>query len=537
MSSLAAPELVTSDQPEPRYSRWRLVLGVVARTWLWFIVGCLLVTLVPILIGWRPYVIDSGSMSPRIKVGDVILVSPEKDPQKLLGHVATFDDPGFPGKVKSHRVIAINKDGTLKTKGDANAQPDSDPVPISTVHGIGRLLVRWVGLPMIWMQHGAWLRLLAFLATLVLAGWAVARDFEPDEPEDGDGDDEGSGPAAAGVPGPLIDWVSPTQVAAARPFRLPKWPARLAGGSFRAVLLRTSFLAVASLLLVLPTTMAAFAATSKNTGNSWAAPKYDYTTQVNALGPYLYWKLDETGTTNTVATDSSGNSRTGTYNASNASGTTWTANAGATYYTRGVTGALVDSSTNNAVTIVSKQSCINTTSTTLINGQTPVSVVVWFKVANGYTGGGKIAGFEKPQVGVAVPSTGTYDRHLYMDGNGHVWFGVYNNGFYTVQSANALNDGNWHMAVGTVGPSGTKLYIDGVLQGTSANTAGESSTGVWRVGCGNLAGWGGSWNGPNNPGTSTSTTANMPFLGSVDEFSVFASELTAAQISFLYFTR
>ena len=66
--------------------------------WLWFLVGCLLVTFVPVLFGWRPYIIESGSMEPRIKVGDVVLASPQKDPQKLLGHVTTFNDYDLDGQ-------------------------------------------------------------------------------------------------------------------------------------------------------------------------------------------------------------------------------------------------------------------------------------------------------------------------------------------------------------------------------------------------------------------------------------------------------
>ena len=89
--------------------------------------GCLVVTLLPLLFGWRPYVVESGSMSPRIKVGDVILAAPEHDPKKLLGHVTVFHDPepSRAGTVKSHRVVTINPDGTLTTKGDANPTVDS----------------------------------------------------------------------------------------------------------------------------------------------------------------------------------------------------------------------------------------------------------------------------------------------------------------------------------------------------------------------------------------------------------------------------
>ena len=59
-----------------------------------------------------------------------------------------------------------------------------------------------------------------------------------------------------------------------------------------------------------------------------------------------------------------------------------------------------------------------------------------------------------------------------------------------------------------------KFWIDGVPQGTNANAAGETTTGWFRAGCGNLAGWGGSWNGKrNSPTTNSGTTQDRPFAG------------------------
>ena len=60
MATLHAVEPASSPARPPSvpYDRWRLAAGIVGRTWLWFLAGCLLVTLVPILFGWRPYVIE-----------------------------------------------------------------------------------------------------------------------------------------------------------------------------------------------------------------------------------------------------------------------------------------------------------------------------------------------------------------------------------------------------------------------------------------------------------------------------------------------
>jgi hypothetical protein len=274
-------------------------------------------------------------------------------------------------------------------------------------------------------------------------------------------------------------------------------------------------------MLALPTARAAFAAVSKNTNDSWSVGSWDYTTEVLARGPYLYWKLDDA---TTGAADSSGNNRTGTYN------------PGVASFTQGTAGALTDTP-NKAVTLTAATACINSAAATAaITGQTPLTVIAWIKAAPGTNG--KVVGFEKPQTGVAAPSIGTYDRMLYVDGSGNAWFGVYNGAYFAITSPSVVADNAWHMLVGTLGPSGMRLYVDGVQVASNANTGGEATTGWWRAGCGNLAGWGASWNGANNPGIDSTVTMNRTFNnGSIDEVSIHASQLTAAQISFLYAAR
>ena len=80
----------------PPYSRKLLFGGIVGRIWLWFVAGCLAVTLIPMLFGWRPYVIQSGSMQPRIKVGDIVIASPNHDPKHAARSRHRVPGPGLP---------------------------------------------------------------------------------------------------------------------------------------------------------------------------------------------------------------------------------------------------------------------------------------------------------------------------------------------------------------------------------------------------------------------------------------------------------
>ena len=255
-------------------------------------------------------------------------------------------------------------------------------------------------------------------------------------------------------------------------------------------------------------------------------PNWSYRDAIVERNPYLYWRLDETGNATTAA-DASGNGRTGTYNP----------NGNTSNFTRLADGALVTDTPDRAVRLVGANACINTTSATAVNAPQVFTVIAWFRAPTTYTQGGKLIGFERPQTGVLSPSDGAYDRHLYMDGQGRIWFGVYNNAHVSLSSATGLNDNQWHMAVGTQSAAGMRLYIDGALVDSNNNTVAETQTGWWRAGCGNLSGWGDFWNGANDPGTDSGTTQNRRFGADLDEITVFTSALAAGDVSFLYWAR
>jgi signal peptidase I len=454
------------------------------------------------LLGWHSYVIVTGSMEPSINAGDVVLASPDPVIEDSIGRVISFQDPARPDHVLTHRLVSINQDGTLVTKGDANPTPDSVAVAEESVTGLGRLLVQFVGLPVVWYLTGEWLLLLLVVALTVGAVVATVLDYEADN--------------------------------RSRPWqrridqRQPGDPKRLLSRSAPSITPLLILAVAMSLGIggdVASTSAAAFTATTTNSADSWTIPNWSYTTEVNNLGPYLYWKLDETGNANTAA-DASGNGRNGTYSPNG--------NA----FTDVLDGALVTDTPDGAVALADANACIYTTSNTSINAPQVFTVIAWFRAPASYTNGGKMLGFERPRAGVQAPTGGAYDRHIYMDGQGRVWFGVYNNAHVSLNSAPGLNNDQWHMAVGTQSAAGMRLYIDGVQVGSNNNTVAETQTGWWRAGCGNLSGWGAQWGGNNNPGTNSGNTQNRPFLASLDEITVYSgTALTAQQVAFLYWAR
>jgi signal peptidase I len=504
MTTITDPIRSEIHVAEP-YSRARLTAGILGRAWLWFWAGCLAVTLIPILLGWHSYVIVTGSMEPAVNAGDVVLASPDPVIEDSIGRVISFEDPARPGHVLTHRLISINDDGTLVTKGDANPTPDTVAVPRDSVTGLGRLLVQFVGLPVVWYLTGQWLLLLLVIAVTVGAVVATVLDYEPDN--------HGRRPWQR-----RIDQ------------RQPGDPKRLLSRSAPSITPLLILVMAISFAVGGDTTTpssAAFSAVTTNTADGWTIPNWSYTTEVNNLGPYLYWKLDETGNAGSAA-DASGNGRTGTYSP----------NGNGSNFTRLADGALITDTPDRAVTLASNNACINTAGNNPINAPQVFTVIAWFRAPASYNNGGKMIGFERPRTGVQAPTGGAYDRHLYMDGQGRVWFGVYNGAHVALSSGTGLNNDQWHMAVGTQDGSGMRLYIDAVQVGSNTNTVAETQTGWWRAGCGNLSGWGDQWGGNNDPGTDSGNPQNRPFRASLDEVTVYSgTALTPQQVSFLYWAR
>ena len=173
-------------------------------------------------------------------------------------------------------------------------------------------------------------------------------------------------------------------------------------------------------------------------------------------------------------------------------------------YTRGASGALLNESDKATSFNGSDGVAVNSAP---VDGPNVFSVEAWFRTTT--TSGGKIVGFGNNPTG----TSSNYDRHIYMSPNGRVSFGVWNNGAYTVTTPGALNDGQWHHVVGTMGPGGVTLWADGRRVGTNtATSVAQPYAGYWRIGGDS------SWDG------------NPYFAGDIDEVAVYPSTLTRTEV-------
>lgn len=117
--------------------RWTTRLLILAFALL--VAGAIAVVVVlPRLTGGQSLTVLSGSMTPGIPVGSVVMVRPVDTSTLRVGDVATYQaEPNKPVYI-THRILRIDTSGaqTLYTfKGDANRGPDTDPVVAAQIRG------------------------------------------------------------------------------------------------------------------------------------------------------------------------------------------------------------------------------------------------------------------------------------------------------------------------------------------------------------------------------------------------------------------
>jgi len=472
----------------PRLWTWRhLVAVTLARSLLAGLIGLAAWGALPAAIGWHPTTVSSGSMMPRLHVGDVAVSRPLGDHVPPLSSVLLFHDPDHPDRLRMHRFVRVDDDGLLVTRGDANNADDSSPVPLSAVVGIGTLRVPWIALPITWLREGRWLPLglvgAGLVLTLAVATSGRDRGFgDDDEPDD---------PGAGSTPPASDDEAQPP------PSTSAAWSGAHAGLRRLGVALGAGLLVTA----LATTADAKFVATTTSTVSLGLSGYATCASAVAGLGPSIWYRMDETSSTTTSAADGSGNNRTGVYGS--AGKTTTTAKPCA-------------QDTGRAMTFDGSSGYL---SSPQITGALPntFSLAIWFRTTTAT--GGKLIGFGNQQTG----ASGIYDRHLYMTNSGQVVFGVYTGGVKTVATTRAYNDGAWHLGVATLSSAGMRLYLDGALIASdTSTTAGEGVTnGYLRIAYDNIDNW-------------TSTPSSRFFAGTLDDAALFPTALTAAQVSALY---
>ncbi|WP_243076170.1 PKD domain-containing protein [Microbacterium sp. SS28] len=202
--------------------------------------------------------------------------------------------------------------------------------------------------------------------------------------------------------------------------------------------------------------------------------------------PLNYWPLDDS-------------SQTLSYDWAGASDLT--VNAGVA---RGTSGAMLNDSRPASGFNGNGDGFASTTNA--IAGPNTFGLEAWFKTTT--SSGGKILGFGNSSTG----TSSNYDRHIYMEPDGRLTFGVWIGSTATVTSPSAYNDGQWHHVTAGESASGLILYVDGLRVGQRTDvTTAQPYNGYWRVGGDSP------WSG------------NAFFNGDIDDVAIYAAPLTKQQ--------
>ncbi|MGN8048217.1 S26 family signal peptidase [Curtobacterium sp. 22159] len=118
--------------------------------------------------GGRWFVVETPSMGEAAPVGTLVLDLPADVSDLHVGEVVSFATPANPGVVYTHRIIAVDADGGLHTRGDINGATDPWTLTQADVIGTPVLVVPHLG----WLFRAAPVLL---IGTLVI--WTLTSVF------------------------------------------------------------------------------------------------------------------------------------------------------------------------------------------------------------------------------------------------------------------------------------------------------------------------------------------------------------------------
>jgi signal peptidase I len=158
-------------------------VGLLALTALLVFGTLSVMALLPMLIpGYTSASITSGSMTPVLHIGDVVIAADHGGRAVEPESIVVFEDPRKHDLV-THRIVEVNPNGSYSTKGDANGNVDPEPIPAANIRGEARWIVPFVGLPRVWAAQDRWvlvaLTIAAAATTLWLSRFAFDSRYDP----------------------------------------------------------------------------------------------------------------------------------------------------------------------------------------------------------------------------------------------------------------------------------------------------------------------------------------------------------------------
>jgi signal peptidase len=166
----------TSERPFLDRRSWRnadLILSVL----LGILTLSLLTAVGLLLTAFQVLIVRSGSMSPAIDTGDVIVTKEAHPGDVRVGDIITFRNPAKSEELLTHRVMSVTREGesfSFVTRGDRNTGEERWSIDDEGRIGLFKFRVRRLGYALAWVVAPRVRAALVAGAALVL-GFAVLR--------------------------------------------------------------------------------------------------------------------------------------------------------------------------------------------------------------------------------------------------------------------------------------------------------------------------------------------------------------------------
>jgi signal peptidase I len=121
---------------------------------------------------YKVYIMHTGSMSPTIPPRSAVVV------REHIYHVGEVISFIADGKTVTHRLVAVNPDGTTDTKGDANPTIDPWHVPTSDIIGGVVAAPRMVGFLLVYVRSPLGIASILLGTLCMWEMWALAKAFD-----------------------------------------------------------------------------------------------------------------------------------------------------------------------------------------------------------------------------------------------------------------------------------------------------------------------------------------------------------------------
>lgn len=147
-----------------------------------FLLAVLLSAALPLALGASSMVVRSGSMTPAIRSGDVVVARPIAPTEAAIGDIVTFKDPGGNDRLLVHRVRAISRSGDeveVITQGDANTTQEHWKVAADGTIGTVAYRIPLLGFAVDWINSPAGRIGLLIVPAVLLALSFLSRIWRP----------------------------------------------------------------------------------------------------------------------------------------------------------------------------------------------------------------------------------------------------------------------------------------------------------------------------------------------------------------------